>query len=274
MTDELPTDPAPSPDVARDIQRDAFALARSDAWLNAVIAMGMVAATAFVAFGMFFAESRNAPRDSSYSLIIQFAIIDVVAIFAAIRSWRRYRQLGAAVATDTIVTDEDVAPAPMPPPGHLFMIGSRPVILILVLGSLGFQWQRQRATTGPIVFRNASITTNTGFVEERMTVAVANGRIAFVGHAEDSIPLSLTGARNINANTALVSAATFDHSAASPADALRHTWVGQVYEGAPGDLIISSYTPFRGRNRTPAPRELLGAVVNGRYYTATQLQKQ
>ena len=111
-----------------------------------------------------------------------------------------------------------------------------------------------------------------------MTLAVADGRIVFVGRAEDSIPSSLTGARHIDARAALVSAATFDRAVASPLDALRHTWVGQIYEGAPGDLVISPQ-PTRGRGRDGGfgggtPRQILGAVVNGRYYTATELQKQ
>lgn len=272
MIDEVPPDLAPSAEVARDIQRDALVLARSDAWLNIAIAVGMVATTMFVAFGQWFGGFRRTPHESNYSLAIQFAIIDVIAIVEAIRCWRWYRQLSAAVASDTIAADTIAEPTTLRQ-RRLFIIGARPIILILLLGSLGLQWQRLRGTTGAIVFRNASITTNTGSVEERMTVAVSGGRIAFVGHAEDSIPSNLTGARTIDANTALISAATFDHAVTSPADALRHTWVGQVYAGAPGDLIISSYTPFRGRNRTPTPRELLGAVVNGRYYTATEMQK-
>lgn len=269
-------EPEPSPDVARDIQRDALALARSDAWLNIAIAVGLVAATAVVAFSTFFVGGPGQPRERSYSLVIQFAIIDLVAIVAAIRSWRRYRQLSTAVATDTIAPLETATPTS--PQRHLFMIGSRPIILLLVLASLGLQWQSRRNVTGPLVFRNASITTNTGFVQERMTVAVADGRIVFVGRAEDSIPSSLTGARHIDAMLALVSAATFDRSVASPLDALRHTWVGQVYEGAPGDLVITPQ-PVRGRGRGGGfgggqPREILGAVVNGRYYTATELQRQ
>ena len=205
--DPQPTDmgPEPLPDTARDVQRDALALARSDARLNIAIAIGMAAATAFTVFGMFFARGRSVPRESNYSLIIQFAVIDVVAIVAAIRSGQRYRQIRAAVATDTVAPDEDLVPAPQPPQKHLFMIGSRPIILILVLASLGFQWQsRRRVTTGPIVFRNASITTSTGFVEEGMTVAVADGRIVFVGHSDDAIPAYLASARRIDELTSLV----------------------------------------------------------------------
>jgi len=109
-------------------------------------------------------------------------------------------------------------------------------------------------------------------VQERMTVAVSGGRIVFVGRAEDAIPSSLMGARHIDAMSALVSAATFDHTVASPPEALRHTWVGQIYEGAPGDLVISTYIPNRGRRSSAQPRDFLGAVVNGRYYTAAELQ--
>lgn len=149
-------------------------------------------------------------------------------------------------------------------------------VLVLVLGYHAYT--TRFSTTGPIVFRNASITTSTGFVRERMTVAVANGRIAFVGRTEDSLPRTFFRARHIDAMTALVSAATFDHRVVSPLDALRHTWVGQIYEGAPGDVVITPQ-PVRGRGRgsgfgNGAPREILGAVVNGRYYTAADLQKK
>jgi len=147
------------------------------------------------------------------------------------------------------------------------------LLVLLFLLALGYLLYARRAgTTGPIVFRNASITTSTGFVREGMTVAVADGRIVFVGTAEDSVPLSLTTARHIDAMSALVSAATFDHSVASPPEALRHTWVGQIFEGAPGDLVISTYIPNRGRRGAQQPRDFLGAVVNGRYYTASELR--
>lgn len=147
------------------------------------------------------------------------------------------------------------------------------LILMVLLLALGYRLYTRRAgATGPIVFRNASITTSTGFVQERMTVAVAGGRIVFVGSADDSVPLSLAAARRIDAMSALVSAATFDHSVASPPQALRHTWVGQIYEGAPGDLVISTYVPNRGRRGASPPRDFLGAVVNGRYYTASELK--
>jgi len=155
-------------------------------------------------------------------------------------------------------------------------LGAVLLALVVVLGYL--LYARYRSTTGPIVFRNASVTTSTGFVQERMTVAVSGGRVVFVGRAEDSIPLSLTRARHIDAMNALVSAATFDRSVAWPLDALRHTWVGQIYEGAPGDLVITPQ-PTSGRGRGGgvsggAPREILGVVVSGRYYTATELQKK
>jgi len=169
-----------------------------------------------------------------------------------------------------------IEPGPAAAPPSLWR-RSRPVFLFLILPlvALGYQWYSNRiGTKGPIVFRNASITTSTGFVQERMTAAVADGRIVFVGRAEDSIPSSLFGARHIDAMSALVSAATFDHAVPSPPEALRHTWVGQIYAGAPGDLVISTYIPNRGRRGSSQPRDFLGAVVNGRYYTATEIQKK
>ncbi len=264
-----------SPEVARDVQRDALVLARSDAWLNLAIAIAMSVATAFVAASMFFTLGRIQLRESGYQLLARFALINVIAIVAAVRCWRRYRQIAAAVASDTVVTDAAGAELPQLPRRDFFIAGAAPIILLALLMILGLEWQRTRhGATGPIVFRNATIVTSTGSVQEFMTVGLANGRIAFVGGADDPLPSALARARRIDAMTAMISAATFDHSVASPLDALRHTWAGQLYEGAPGDLIISSYAPFRGRGRasTPVPREFLGAVVDGRYYTASELR--
>jgi len=273
--------------VARDIQRDALALARSDAWLNIAIAVGLVATTVFVAFGMFIVAGRGIPRERNYSLVIQFAIIDVVTIINAIHSWRRFRRLREAVETDTIAIDPADAIAMQSSSRRFMVLGSRPIVLLMVLAALGLQWRTSRlATTGPIVFRNATIMTSTGFLQDHMTIAIADGRIVFVGAAGDEEPRSVSGARRIDALEAQVSAATFDHSVAAPLDGLRHIWAGQLFEGAPGDVVITP-VPVRGRGGRGgrgggggggfgggAPREILGAVVSGRYYTASQMQKK
>lgn len=149
--------------------------------------------------------------------------------------------------------------------------------MALLLVALAAHWYLTRvAPGGPIVLRNATITSSTGMLHENMTVIVTDGRISYVGEAGESAPL-LLGARRLDALSALVSAATFDPAVASPIDALRHVWVGQIYLGAPGDLVITPVPQGRGRGRggiaQPSSRELLGAVVKGRYYSVDDLQK-
>jgi hypothetical protein len=141
-----------------------------------------------------------------------------------------------------------------------------------LLLALVAQWYLTRVLPGgPIILSNATLTSSTGMLYENMTVIIVNGRIDFVGDADREVPVTL-GARRLDAQQALVSAATFDPAVASPIDALRHVWVGQIYEGGRGDLVISPVPQGgRGRVRTPSSRELLGAVVKGRYYSLAEL---
>jgi imidazolonepropionase-like amidohydrolase len=127
--------------------------------------------------------------------------------------------------------------------------------------------------TGPVVFLHATLTTSTGAVQERMTVAVANGRVVFVGDESAPLPASLSRARRIDALNAWISAATFDYEAETPLDGIRHIWVGQIYEGAPGDLVISNVGPDRRRGSQSTPRQILGVVMGGRYFSVAELTR-
>ncbi|MBP8273874.1 MAG: hypothetical protein KAY59_05550 [Acidobacteria bacterium] len=147
------------------------------------------------------------------------------------------------------------------------------IIVALLVMAFGVQWYRTRVIAGgAIVLRNATITSSTGMTYAQMTVIVEDGRISYVGSAAETAPAPY-GARRLDAQGALVSAATFDPAVKAPVDALRHIWVGQIYLGAPGNLVVTPAPPQgRGRGRTPASRELLGAVVHGRYYSADELK--
>ena len=251
-----------SPEVARDGRRDAIRLALHDMWLNGLMGFAFLGATVL----MTWLSYRRPLRLSAAvypPLPWQFGFLALLSCLSAVDAWRAFRRMRAADAA-------------LP---HRSWISrrSRQIILVLLLVGVGYQVvTRRQPINGPIVFLHATIRTSTGFPQQNMTiaVAVAGGRVAFVGGSEDELPASLSGARRLDAGSAMVSAATFDHSVAAPLDALRHIWAGQLYEGAPGDLVISNFTPLRSRGRMPEPREILGAVVSGRYYSASELERK
>jgi hypothetical protein len=272
-----------SPDVTRDIQRDAVQVALHDTWFHGVLSATFWAATLV----MLWLDSTRPLRLSAQirpALPIQFAAFGVLSLFAAISAWRAYRRMRAADAAHGFDGDDAMAPGrnwqKWPEPRSWVFRRSRTVILVLLLLAFGYQFvTRIRPVTGPVVFVNATIRINTGAAEEDMTVAVANGRIAFVGKSGDALPPALANARQLDAGRSVVLAATFDHSAAAPLDGLRHIWVGQLYEGAPGDVVIAPYINARfsrGRmgDRMPDATDLLGAVVNDRYYSRQDLLKK
>lgn len=165
--------------------------------------------------------------------------------------------------------------APAPPAGGLrrWEKWALVVLALLVLGA-GYRYVTTRySPTGPVVFLHATLTTNTGMVQEDMTVGVVNGRIAFVGVASDPLPSILSRARRIDTLKAWVSAATFDYGAETPLDGIRHVWVGQIYVGAPGDLVISNVGPDRRRGTQDTPRQILGVVFGGRYFSVAELTR-
>lgn len=264
-----------SPDVGRSLQEDAIIVTRYNMRLNLACAAGLGLFSLVV-----FAATLMSLRGRAFPNVfapVSLLLAAVGALLAGLSERRAYLKMLAAKEAGLVAPDPYDQSRTVVVERHWLVRTVRPLILIFLLGALGYRyWSLNSAATGPIVFRNASVTTSTGFVQERMTVAVADGRIVFVGRAEDSIPSSLTRARHIDALNALVSAATFDHSVSSPTDAFRHLWVGQVYVGAPGDLVITPQPVRRGRGGFGggSPREILGAVVGGRYYTAAELQQR
>ncbi len=288
MTDILGITPPPesqapdtlSPEVTRDIQRDAMRLARQDAWLNGLIGVAFFAATVL----MIWLSNRRPLRLSDAirpPLHWQFAGFALASLFAAFDAWRAYRRMRAADEASTFDSADALFSGRRWPEERSWLSRrARMIILALVVLSFGYQYMtRLRPIMGPIVFLNATIRTNTGSTEANMMVAVADGRIAFVGKSGDPLPAALAGARQLDAGSAVVSAATFDHTVASPLDGLRHIWVGQLYAGAPGDVVVAPYVNVRGgrgrmSGRMPDAQELLGAVINNRYYSRDDLQKK
>lgn len=139
----------------------------------------------------------------------------------------------------------------------------------------GYLWFIRPKPDAPVVFLHATIVSGTGELQSDMTVAVADGRIVFVGEPGVTVPASLSRARRVDTLGAWLAAATFDHRAEKPLEGLRHVWVGEMYEGAPGDVVLTT-VPQRGRGGgvgtgNPSGRQYFGAVVNRRYYTAKEL---
>lgn len=269
ITPPPPPEP-PSSSAARDLHHDAVQMALHDKRFNALMTLGFAVLTLVAAWFDYVRPSRLIGVPGSY-FTFKFGFFTLLSLLAAVSALRAHRQM-RAIETDAA----DPAAAPLPERSWIAR-RARPLILLLLLIALAHQWYLTRAgVTGPIVFHNATITTNTGSLQEHMTVAVVDGRIAFVGATGDAEPPSLSGARRIDALMSMVSAATFDHAVPAPLEGLRHIWAGQIYEGAPGDLVITPPVPPGRRRGGPGPssREILGAVVNGRYYSASQFQKK
>jgi hypothetical protein len=145
-----------------------------------------------------------------------------------------------------------------------------------VLALLAYAMWARPGADAPVIFRHATIISNTGMVQPDMTVVVKDGTILFVGEASESVP-PVSGARRVDTQGAWLAAATFDPSISEPMQALKHLWVGQLYPGAPGDVVLTT-VPQRGRGGAsgtlgnPSGRQYFGAVVRGRYYAGKELK--
>ena len=94
-------------------------------------------------------------------------------------------------------------------------------------------------------------------------VVLVNGRI-----------VSANGAREIDVNGLYIAAMTFDRSAPTLIDGIRHVWVGQLGVGDPGNVVIMRNNPGRVRpGYVPDTNSIVGAVVDGVYYTARDLSR-
>ncbi len=275
--DPIGMGPELSPEVARAIQRDEVVLAQSRARFNLILTLVISAALAFVSWGSMIPGVQVPLMSAAVSFRLMIAMLCGIAL--TVQSWREYRKARAILESVEFTSSETPHR-----PSVVVRYGSRFLVLLLLAFAGHSWWVARGSSTGPIVFRNATLMTSTGFLQEHMTIAIADGRIAFVGAAGDEEPRSISGARRIDALEAQVSAATFDRSVAAPLEGLRHIWAGQLFAGAPGDVVITP-VPVRGRGGRGgrgggggggfgggAPREILGAVVSGRYYSAAELR--
>lgn len=127
---------------------------------------------------------------------------------------------------------------------------------------------------GPVVFTNARTVSGNGSDRVTRFLAINDGKIAAVGFGADEAPV-FSGARTIDANGLYVAAATFDKSAPTLIDGIRHVWVGHVSVGDPGDVVVMRDNPGRVRpGYIPETTAIVAAVVDGVYYTARELNTQ
>jgi predicted amidohydrolase len=121
------------------------------------------------------------------------------------------------------------------------------------------------------VLTNARIVSGNGSDRPTRFLAIADGKIAAVGFPNDDTP-ALSGARTIDANGLYVAATTFDRSAQTLIDGIRHVWVGHINVGDPGDVVIMRNNPGRvAPGYIPETNAIVAAVVDGVYYTAREL---
>jgi predicted amidohydrolase len=127
---------------------------------------------------------------------------------------------------------------------------------------------------GPIVLTHGRIVSATGTEQTTRFVAIDGGKIASVSfYSDHASPAS--GAREIDVNGLFVAAATFDRSAPTLIDGIRHVWVGQISPGDPGDVVIMRSSPARVRaGYVPDNGDIAGAVVDGVYYGARELNRR
>lgn len=127
---------------------------------------------------------------------------------------------------------------------------------------------------GPVALMRGRVVSVTGFDQSTRVVAITGGKISAVWFASDH-PFTLLGARDIDVTGLYIAAATFDRSAPTLINGLRHVWVGQIGVGEPGNVVILRSSPSRVRpGDLPDSSMIVGAVVDGVYYTARELNRR
>jgi len=127
---------------------------------------------------------------------------------------------------------------------------------------------------GPIALTHGRIVSGTGTEQTTRFVAIADGKIASVSFYSDSATTA-SGAREVDVNGLFIAAATFDRSAPTLIDGIRHVWVGQIAPGYPGDVVIMRTSPGRVRaGFVPESADIAGAVVDGVYYNAREIHRR
>lgn len=144
------------------------------------------------------------------------------------------------------------------------------VVLGLVFLSRSCALPRARAA---VALTHGRVVSVTGFDQTARFVEIAGGKIAAVSFYSDE-PSPLSGATEIDVNGLYIAAATFDRSAPTLIDGIRHVWVGQIAPGNPGDVVIMRSSPGRVRaGYIPDNTDIAGAVVDGVYYSARDLSR-
>jgi len=127
--------------------------------------------------------------------------------------------------------------------------------------------------SGPIALMHGRIVSGTGADQPIGVVAISGGRITRVSFSPDRGSL-ISGAREIDVDGMYIAAATFDRSSPKLIDGIRHVWIGQIRVGEPGDVVIMRSNPARIRaGYIPEPDSIVGAVVDGVYYSTRDLSR-
>jgi hypothetical protein len=99
------------------------------------------------------------------------------------------------------------------------------------------------------------------------TVVIVGNRIESVESPSPNV-LNHEG-RTFEAIGKFLVAGTLNFNAASPVDDLRATWMKPVEPGASGDVVLLDVNPL---NAFVGPGQIAGAVVDGHYYSRTEIE--
>lgn len=127
---------------------------------------------------------------------------------------------------------------------------------------------------GPIALIHGRIVNGAGADQVTRLLVIADKRIESISFDTATVP-SPTGARVVDVTGLYVAAATFDRSAPTLMEGIRHVWIGQMSVGDPGDVVITRINPGRVRpGLLPETDAIVAAVVDGVYYTARDLSRR
>ena len=127
---------------------------------------------------------------------------------------------------------------------------------------------------GPIALTHGRIVNGAGADQVTRLLVIADKRIASISLDTDAVSPP-SGARIVDVTGLYVAAATFDRSAPTLMDGIRHVWIGQMSVGDPGDVVITRVNPGRVRpGLLPETDAIVAAAVDGVYYTARDLSRR
>lgn len=149
-------------------------------------------------------------------------------------------------------------------------------LLLVVVAGLAFLSRSctMPADGAPIAILHARVVNNTGADAAVRALTIADGRIARVSYEVDDEPLPV-GAQQVDATGLYVAATTFDKTAVTLLNGIRHVWIGQLSPGDPGDVVLLRINPGRVRpGQIPDDSAIVGAVVDGVYYTSVGIRRR